>query len=40
MKKDGTIILDGKDFKFKGSGKINLKASKDIIFKGKNILEN
>ncbi|MET0026319.1 MAG: type VI secretion system tip protein TssI/VgrG [Candidatus Thiodiazotropha sp.] len=40
MKKDGTIILDGKNITVKGSGKVNVKASKDVIIKGKKILQN
>jgi type VI secretion system secreted protein VgrG len=40
MKKDGTITISGKDLTVKGSGKIDVKASKDITMKGKNILQN
>jgi type VI secretion system secreted protein VgrG len=40
MKKDGTIQISGKDITIKGSGKINVKASKDIVMKGKKILQN
>ena len=40
MKKDGTITIQGKDITIKGSGKINLKASKNIVMKGKKILQN
>jgi type VI secretion system secreted protein VgrG len=40
MKKDGTIIIDGKDITVKGSGKINVKASSDVIIKGSKINEN
>ncbi|WP_299871144.1 type VI secretion system Vgr family protein [uncultured Cocleimonas sp.] len=40
MKKDGTINIKGKDITIKGSGKINAKASKNIVMKGKNILQN
>lgn len=40
MKKDGTIQLEGKDITVKGSGKITAKASKDMILKGKKILQN
>ncbi|TIM41664.1 type VI secretion system tip protein TssI/VgrG [Mesorhizobium sp.] len=40
MKKDGTIIIDGKDITVKGSGKINIKASSDVIIKGSKINEN
>ncbi len=40
MKKDGTIVIAGKDITIKGSGKINVKASKNVVIKGKKILEN
>jgi len=40
MKKDGTIAIQGKDITIKGSGKINVKASKNIVMKGQKILEN
>jgi hypothetical protein len=40
MKKDGTIIIEGKDITIKGSGDINVKAAKDVIIKGSKILEN
>jgi type VI secretion system secreted protein VgrG len=40
MKKDGTIQIEGKDITIKGSGAINVKASKDIVIKGKKILQN
>jgi len=40
MKKDGTIVIDGKDITVKGSGKINVKASSDVIIKGSKISQN
>ncbi|RWL78814.1 MAG: type VI secretion system tip protein VgrG [Mesorhizobium sp.] len=40
MKKDGTIIIEGKDITVKGSGKVNIKASGDVIIKGSSINEN
>ena len=40
MKKDGTISIQGKDITINGSGAINVKASKDVVIKGKKILEN
>ncbi len=40
MKKDGTILLQGKDITVKGSGKILAKASGDMILKGAKIAEN
>jgi type VI secretion system secreted protein VgrG len=40
MKKDGTIVIKGKDITIDGSGKINVKASGDIVMKGSKILQN
>jgi type VI secretion system secreted protein VgrG len=40
LKKDGTIILKGKDISFKASGKIIAKASSDITMKGSKISGN
>ncbi len=40
MKKDGTITIKGKDITIDGSGKINVKASSDIVMKGSKILQN
>jgi type VI secretion system secreted protein VgrG len=40
MKKDGTIQMTGKDITVKGSGKIDLKASKNVTVKGQKILQN
>jgi type VI secretion system secreted protein VgrG len=40
MKKDGTITIKGKDITVEGSGKINAKASSDIVMKGSKILQN
>ena len=40
MKKDGTIVLQGKDIIVNGSGKIDMKAKKNFVQKGKKILEN
>jgi len=40
MKKDGTIVIKGKDITVDGSGKINVKASDDIVMKGQKILQN
>lgn len=40
MKKDGTIVIKGKDITVEGSGKINVKASNNIIMKGQKILQN
>ena len=40
MKKDGTITISGKDITIKATGEINAKASKDVVIKGKNVLQN
>jgi len=40
LKKDGTIVIDGKDITAKGSGKINIKASSDVTIKGSKIHQN
>lgn len=40
MKKDGTIVIKGKDITLEGSGKINVKASSDIVMKGSKIQQN
>jgi len=40
MHSDGTIILKGVDISVIGSGEINVKASKNIVMKGRKILEN
>jgi type VI secretion system secreted protein VgrG len=40
MAKDGTITIKGKDITIDGSGKINAKASSDIVMKGSKILQN
>jgi len=40
MKDDGTITISGKNINIKGSGAINVKASKNIVMKGKKILGN
>jgi type VI secretion system secreted protein VgrG len=40
MKKDGTINIEGKDITIKGSGKINVKASGDVVVKGSKIQNN
>jgi type VI secretion system secreted protein VgrG len=40
LKKDGTIILKGKDVTITASGKINAKASGDIIMKGSKVSGN
>ncbi|KPF67799.1 type VI secretion protein ImpA [beta proteobacterium AAP99] len=40
MKKDGTIKISGKDITIDGSGKINVKASSDVVIKGSKVLNN
>jgi type VI secretion system secreted protein VgrG len=40
MKKDGTITIKGKDITLNGSGKINVKASSDVVMKGSKITQN
>lgn len=40
LKKDGTVSIEGKDITLKGSGKITVQASKDVVVKGKKILQN
>ncbi|CAN5718088.1 type VI secretion system spike protein VgrG1b [soil metagenome] len=37
MKKDGTIVIKGKDITLEGSGKINVKASSDVVVKGSKV---
>ncbi|MGE8399600.1 MAG: type VI secretion system Vgr family protein, partial [Burkholderiales bacterium] len=40
MKKDGTISISGKDITIDGSGAINIKANKNVVIKGRKILQN
>ena len=40
MKKDGTITIKGKDITINGSGKINVKASSDVVIKGSKVAAN
>jgi type VI secretion system secreted protein VgrG len=40
MKKDGTIQIEGKDITIKGSGGVNVKASKDLVMKGSKVAAN
>jgi len=37
MKKDGTIVIKGKNIQIEGSGKINVKASSDVVIKGSKV---
>jgi len=40
MKKDGTITIKGKDITIEASGKINAKASSDVVIKGSKVTQN
>ncbi|MEJ2693404.1 MAG: type VI secretion system tip protein TssI/VgrG [Candidatus Thiodiazotropha sp.] len=40
MKKDGTVTIQGKNITVKGSGVVNAKACKNMILKGKKVLQN
>lgn len=40
MKSDGTITIKGKDITIDGSGKVNVKASSDVVIKGSKVLQN
>jgi type VI secretion system secreted protein VgrG len=40
MRKDGSIEIKGTDITIEGSGKINLKARRDVVLKGRKIVDN
>lgn len=40
MKKDGTVSLKGKDVTIQASGKLNAKASSDVVIRGSKIVQN
>lgn len=40
IRKSGDVSLSGKDIALKGTGKIDVKASKDLAVKGSKILQN
>lgn len=40
MKKDGTISIKGKDITIDAGGKLNAKASSDVVIKGSKVLQN
>ncbi|HEY4366066.1 MAG TPA: type VI secretion system tip protein TssI/VgrG [Steroidobacteraceae bacterium] len=40
LKKDGTIVIKGKDITLEGSGKVNVKAASDVAIKGSKITQN
>ena len=39
-KKDGTMTIKGRDITIDGSGKVNVKASGNVVLKGSKILQN
>jgi len=40
MKKDGSVLIKGKDISIQGWGKIEIKAGQDVVLKGSKILQN
>ncbi|HTV24732.1 MAG TPA: type VI secretion system tip protein TssI/VgrG [Polyangiaceae bacterium] len=40
MKKNGDIVLQGKNIEVNGSGKVNVKASSDVVIKGSKVTSN
>ncbi|MBL8302664.1 MAG: hypothetical protein JNM26_07825, partial [Ideonella sp.] len=40
LKKDGTVVIKGKDISLEGSGKIHIKASSDVVIKGSKVVQN
>lgn len=40
MKKDGTVSLKGNDVTIQASGKLNAKASSDVVIRGSKIVQN
>lgn len=40
MKRDGSVVVKGKDVTIQASGKINAKASSDVVLRGSKILQN
>jgi type VI secretion system secreted protein VgrG len=40
MKKNGDITIKGKNIKLDGSGKVNVKASSDVVLKGSKVTQN
>lgn len=40
LKRDGSVIIKGKDITIEGTGKINIKASGDLVMKGSKIAQN
>jgi type VI secretion system secreted protein VgrG len=40
MRKDGSIVIKGTDITIEGSGKINRKVRRDVVLKGRKIVDN
>ena len=40
MRKDGTIAIRGRNISIEGSGKVNVKASGNMVMKGSKVLSN
>jgi type VI secretion system secreted protein VgrG len=40
MKKDGTIRIQGRDITVQGSGAINVRATNDVVIRGRKVLQN
>ena len=40
LKKDGSIVISGKDITVTGSGKVSVKSSSDLVVKGSKVLGN
>jgi type VI secretion system secreted protein VgrG len=40
MRKDGSIVIKGTDITIEGSGKINVKARRGVVLKGRKIVDN
>jgi type VI secretion system secreted protein VgrG len=40
MKKDGTIVLKGRDITIEGSGRISVKGSSSVDIKGTKVSQN
>ena len=40
LKKDGTIVIRGKDITIEASGKIDIKAAGEVVLKGSKITQN
>ena len=40
LKKDGTVVIKGKDITLDASGKINVKGNSDVVIKGSKLSQN